>query len=57
MSKKHIPMKCHLHPLSLYPLKAEDALVAFMQIDPTKFKFGIRKSRHKRGKAIALPTG
>jgi len=50
--KKH-----RLRLLSLYPLKPEEALAAFMQVDPAKVKAGMRKLRQKRGKAAALPKG
>ena len=43
--------------LSLHPLKPEEALAAFMQVDPAKVKAGMQKLRQKRGKPSALPKG
>jgi hypothetical protein len=43
-SKKHI-----LKPLSLHPLKAEEALRLFMQADPAKVEAGMRRLWQKRG--------
>ncbi len=40
-------------PLSLYPLKAEEALALFMRIDPAKIE-GYKRPQ-KKGKAAALP--
>jgi hypothetical protein len=39
--------------LSLYPLKAEEALALFMRVDPVKIE-GF-KILQKNGKAVALP--
>ena len=50
--------KCKiLKPLSLYPLKAEEALRLFMQVDPVKVEAGMRRLRQKHGRTRALPTG
>jgi hypothetical protein len=43
--------------LSLYPLKAEEALAIFMRANPAKVREGMAKLRRKRGKPPALPTG
>ena len=48
--------KPRLKPISLYPLKAEECLSLFMQVDPTRVRAGIRKLRHGRGKRRALQT-
>lgn len=57
VSKKQASKKSRLKPLSLYPLKAEEALRLFMQVDPAKVKKGMRQLRQKKGKDAALPTG
>ena len=49
-AKKPTPKRPRLKPLSLYPLKPEDALAAFMQVDPAKVEEGMRKLTRKRGK-------
>lgn len=38
----------------LHPLKAEEALAAFMRADPAKVEAGMRKLGRKRGKLPAL---
>jgi hypothetical protein len=38
--KKRKPTKKYAKSVSLWPLKPEDALLAFMQIDPRKVKTG-----------------
>jgi hypothetical protein len=40
-----------------HPLKAEEALRFFMQVNPANVKAGIRRLLRKRVKASALPTG
>jgi hypothetical protein len=45
-----------LTPLFLYPLKAEEALQLFMQVDPAKVEAGMRRLRRKNGRTRALPT-
>ena len=45
----------NLKPLSLYPLKAEEALRFFMQVDPKKVREGARRLLRKKGKTHALP--
>jgi hypothetical protein len=49
--------KSRLPRLSLHPLKAEEALRLFMQIDPAKLKAKTKKLNQKRGKSTTLPTG
>lgn len=44
-SKKH-----KLKPISLYPLKPEEALKRFMQVDPEKIKRTERKEKKEREK-------
>ena len=39
-------------PLSLYPLKAEEALALFMRIDPAKIEG--KQIPHKKGRTVAL---
>ncbi len=39
-----------LKPLSLYPLKTEEALSLFMRVDPAKVEAGIRKLYHKKAR-------
>ena len=46
------PASKRLKPLSLYPLKAEEALALFMRVDPAEVK---RRIPQKKGKA-ALST-
>jgi hypothetical protein len=48
--KKRKKVKKRPEPLSLYPLKTEEALAAFMQVDPAKVEEGMEKLRRKRGK-------
>jgi hypothetical protein len=55
MSKQNNRPKHRLKPLSLYPLKAEEALSLFMQVDPAKVRVGLRKLRQGRGGRCALP--
>lgn len=43
-----------LKPLSLHPMKAEEALRLFMQVDPAKVRAAWRL-RQKRGRNRALP--
>ena len=52
-----MPKKNSRRPLSLYPLKAEEALRLFMQVDPAKVEAGMRQLRRKNGRTRALPTG
>ena len=42
--------KCgqRLKPLSLYPIKAEEALALFIQVDPKPVKAGMQKLRRKK---------
>jgi hypothetical protein len=55
MSKQNL--RKHRAPrLSLYPLKAEEALAIFMRADPAKVREGMAKLRRKRGKPHALPS-
>lgn len=56
MKTKHRPRQ-HLRHLSLHPLKAEEALRLFMQVDPAKVRAGTRRLRRKKGQAGALLTG
>jgi len=49
--------KNHLKPLSLYPLKAEEALVLFMQVDPAKVEARMHEFLPKRGRKRALSKG
>ncbi len=44
------PKKKYAKPLSLYPLKPEEALKAFMEVDPEKIKKKERKKKEKGGK-------
>ena len=48
------PASKRLKPLSLYPLKAEEALALFMRVDPAEVH---RRISQQRGKAAALPKG
>ncbi len=57
MKKNNKAKPRRLGRLSFHPLKPEEALAAFMQVDPAKVKAGMRKLRQKRGKAAALPRG
>jgi hypothetical protein len=57
MKKNRSPKKHRLHPVSLYPLKAEEALSLFMQVDPTPVRAGMRNLPRKTRKPSALPTG
>lgn len=41
--------KRRLPTMSLYPLKAEEALAAFMRADPAKVREEMKKLRRKRG--------
>jgi hypothetical protein len=43
------PHKHKTPRLSLYPLKAEEALAAFMRADPKKVEAGMQKLRRKKG--------
>ena len=43
--------KHRLKPLSLHPLKAEEALRLFMQVDPGKVRVGIAAMRRKKVRA------
>ena len=43
-----------LKSLSLHPLKAEEALRLFMQVDPAKVRAGVRRMRQKRSGKSAL---
>jgi hypothetical protein len=45
----------HLPSLSLYPLKPEAALAAFMKVDPAKVESGMRKLPRNGGRRSALP--
>ena len=57
MSNK-VPAKKHRLPrLSFHPLKAEEALSLFMQVDPAKVKTRMKKMRQKRGKVAAWLSG
>jgi hypothetical protein len=49
------PRKLRDSRLSLYPLKPEAALAAFMKVDPAKVEAGMRKVAHKGGRKPALP--
>jgi hypothetical protein len=42
-----------LAPLTLHPLKAEEALGLFMQIDPAKLKTAKPRVRHKQAETTA----
>jgi hypothetical protein len=54
--KKCTPSKKHrTGPLSLCPLKAEEALRLFMQVDPAKVEHGMKNLRRKNGQTRALP--
>ncbi|MBU4271600.1 MAG: hypothetical protein KKE86_10540 [Planctomycetes bacterium] len=55
--KKKATNPHRLKPLSLRPLKAEEALSLFMQVDPVGVQAGMRRPRRKMGKPSALPTG
>jgi hypothetical protein len=50
--KKHT-----LNRLSLWPLKPEDALEAFMRVDPAKVQAEMQEFLGQRGKKPALPNG
>jgi hypothetical protein len=41
-------------PISLHPLKAEQALRLFMQVDPAKVEAGMRTLPHQGGRKPAL---
>jgi hypothetical protein len=41
--------------LSLHPMKAEEALAAFIRADPAKVEKELREIRRKGGKGHALP--
>ncbi len=49
------PCKHRLHRLTLCPLKPEEALAAFMQVDPAKVMAGTKKLLQGRGKLRAVP--
>jgi hypothetical protein len=55
--KNSIPKKYRLSSLSLHPLKVEEALRLFMQVDPVKVERGMKRLRGKRGQNDALPIG
>lgn len=55
--KKPTTKKLRLKSLSLYPLKAEEALSLFMRVDPAKVEGGMRCMQPTRGKKAALPKG
>ena len=57
MAAYNKPHKHRLPRLSIYPLKPEEALRLFMQVDPAPVNTVMRKIRQKRGRASALPTG
>jgi len=57
MTEQNNSRKHHLGPLSLHPMKPEQALRLFMQVDPAKVEAGMRRLRRKRSKSVALPTG
>jgi hypothetical protein len=48
---KKQPKKKYDKPVSLYPLKPEDALAAFMKIDPKKVERRNQKEEKKKQKA------
>lgn len=41
-----------LKPLSLYPLKAEEALALFMRVDPAEVEVGVWRLQPKRVKSV-----
>ena len=43
--KKKLPQKERMQPLSMYPLKPEEALTAFMEIDKKKLLRAEKKER------------
>ena len=47
MAKKHKLGKPRLKRLSLYPLKPEEALDAFMQVDTKKIEGKLKRINHK----------
>jgi hypothetical protein len=48
-NSKDLPSKKYAKPLSLYPLKPEEALKAFMEVDPEKIKKREKKKKRKGG--------
>ena len=55
MKKRRHSPKHILKPLSLWPLKPEEALEAFMKVDPVKVEAKMRML--KRGGVLALSKG
>ena len=50
MAIKRNDKKTRLKPISLYPLRPEQALSAFMEIDPKRIKTAERKAQKRRAK-------
>mgnify|MGYP001557917611 CR=1 FL=1 len=48
MAIKRNDKKTRLKPISLYPLRPEQALSAFMQIDPKRIKVKEKKAQKQR---------
>lgn len=51
MKKKKEPSKERMQPLSMYPLKPEEALTAFMEIDKKRL---LRAEKKKKGQTRGL---
>lgn len=47
--KPKVPERKYAKPISLYPLKPEEALSAFMKIDPKKILARERRAKTKKG--------
>jgi len=54
MKRIHTRKKDRLKPLSFHPLKVQEALRLFMQVDPAKVVAGVRKLHQGKGRKPAL---
>ena len=57
MKKIHAAKKDGVPYLSLHPVKVEEALSLFIQVDPARVETDMRRLRQKSGKTAALPKG